>query len=110
MAKYPTGRIEWLIGISDEPVHTPLTLTKTEFGAGQIEIYSYALCIGTSYLDGSWWIHDRDNSATTNRHIDALTRVIEETHERHDDGMWHPKAVTRKTWDELMSTPGAYKR
>lgn len=107
MAKYPTGRIEWLLGISDEPVHTPVTLTSREPYPGQIEIYSYALCIGTSYLDGSWWIHDRDNSATTNRHIDALTRVIGETHELRGDGIWYPTAVTRKSWRDIMNGKGS---
>ena len=107
MSKYPTGRIEWLLGISDEPAHTPVTLTSRECGGGQIEIYSYALCIGTSYLDGSWWIHERDNSVTTNRHIDALAMVIGETHERHDDGFWRHKELTRKTWGDIMNGEGS---
>lgn len=106
MAKYPTGRIEWLLGISDEPVHTPTTLTSRE-NNGIVEIYSYGLCIGFERNDGSWWIHDRDNSETTNRHIDALSMVIGETHERRDGHNWYPKEVTRKSWGDIMNGKGS---
>jgi hypothetical protein len=106
MAKYPVSRIEWLLGISDEEVRTPTTLTKRE-NNGLIEIYSYALMIGESHADGTWWVHSRDSSATTNRHIDALTRVIEETHYLKEPGFWCPRPVDRKAWDDIMNGRGS---
>lgn len=90
MASYPTARIKWLITKEGRGVATPNTITRQDKD-NVIEIYSYRLCIGLRQAKGTWWVHPRDNSATTNRHIDALTMVISETHDKGDGGYWYPK-------------------
>ncbi len=64
MASYPIARIKWLITKEGRGVATPNTITRQDKD-NVIEIYSYRLCIGLRQAKGTWWVHPRDNSATT---------------------------------------------
>jgi hypothetical protein len=98
MAAYPYARIAHLTGLSLAPymqapyahksTTTPTTITGSPHG-----VMSYALTIGYTDNQGrGWWVHDQKNSRTTNRHIGALTAVLEANGYKPTDEIRHDRA------------------
>lgn len=71
MARYPVERVEAILDGKPSRVPTPTTLSGT-IGT----IFSYEKLIACSNSDGSWNVVERRSSRTTNRHIDAVYRVL----------------------------------
>jgi hypothetical protein len=105
MASYPYARVAHLTGL-DAPytgayghksTTTPTTLTGSE-----ASVQSYQLTIG--YRDSrGWWIYDGKNSPATNRHIGALTAVLNHNGYKPTDELRHDNAgmgrhITRRLW------------
>lgn len=66
-------RIAYLLGLEDTPRYTPDTLTKRIHAPGCV--YSYDLMIVQRASFG-YWVHPRDSTPTTNRHISACCMVL----------------------------------
>ena len=70
MAKIPYDRVRALLEGKGEP-RTPTTLSGNRHS-----IYSYAKRIAWE-KDGQWFVVDRQSSPTTNRHINAVSAVLQ---------------------------------
>jgi hypothetical protein len=69
-------RIRWLCGWSDDYRSSPSNITSERYGK---EVQSYWLVIGREIEPGKiWWVHERNSTMTTNRHIRALEEVLKE--------------------------------
>jgi hypothetical protein len=82
MASYPYARVAHLIGADLAPwqqpgswAKTPRTATPTTLTGNAQSLYSYGLCILFKDERG-YWLHVRNSSLTTNRHIDAVQSVL----------------------------------
>jgi hypothetical protein len=107
MALCPYARVAHLLGMA-YPVYGSYshksTTTPTTITGHASAINSYALTIGYRDREGrGWWIYDGKNSPTTNRHLGALTAVLDHNGYKPTDEIRHDNAgmgrhITRRLW------------